>query len=83
MTSPFTPEQEARLRELRDEARSNGGGDPDAKLRLAALQIAGRLGFRGNPCDAADAIVHYIKTGERVGPHAAVPTGSEERDHVR
>jgi hypothetical protein len=66
MTPPLDTDQTARLRELR--ATSDGEGlDPHQRLRLACLQIVGRLGVRCDPRAAAEDLFDYVINGRPEG----------------
>ena len=54
--------EDARLRDIR-EVMPVEQRDPDQHLRLACLQIVGRLNVRADPRECAEDLVVYVKTG--------------------
>jgi hypothetical protein len=65
MTDQLTAEQADRLREVRSEPEEVGLNSIQ-RLRLACLQIVGRLGVRCDPRVAAQDLVDYVLDGPPV-----------------
>jgi len=71
MTDQLSPEQADRLREVRTET-DEAGLSSLQRLRLACLQIVGRLGVRCDPRVAAQDLVDYVLDGPPVHDDAPV-----------
>lgn len=71
MTDQLTADQAERLREVRTEP-GEAGLDSHQRLRLACLQIVGRLGVRCDPRVAAQDLVEYVLNGVPAGDDAPV-----------